>query len=98
RVDVEIAGDARLVLRELVDSLPRRAPSPWLDELRRADAEARGRLAAETAAADGEPVHPLSLCSALARALQPDAFVAVDGGDILSFARQAVPAQRPGGP
>jgi acetolactate synthase-1/2/3 large subunit len=97
RVDVEIAGDARLVLRELVHALPGRETDSWLAELRRADAEARARLAAETEAACGESIHPLSVCSALAHALEPDAFVAVDGGDILSFARQAVPGRRPGG-
>jgi acetolactate synthase-1/2/3 large subunit len=97
RVDVEIAGDARLVLRALVRGLPRRPAGSWLAELRRADAESRARLAAETAAARTEWIHPLSVCSALARALEPDAFVAVDGGDILSFARQAVPGRRPGG-
>jgi acetolactate synthase-1/2/3 large subunit len=97
RVDVEIAGDARLVLRGLVEALPGQPPGPWLAELRSADTEARSRLAAEAGGAEGEPIHPLAVCSALAQALEPDAFVAVDGGDILSFARQAVPAQRPGG-
>ena len=97
RVDVEIAGDARLVLRELVNGLPPKPPNSWLAELRCADAEARERLAAETAAATGESIHPLSVCAALAGVLQPDAFIAVDGGDILSFARQAVPGRRPGG-
>jgi thiamine pyrophosphate-dependent acetolactate synthase large subunit-like protein len=97
RVDVEIAGDCRLVLRELVHDLPRGTAGPWLAELSRADAAARGRLAEEAAAANGEAIHPLSVCSALAQALEPDAFVAVDGGDILSFARQAVPGKRPGG-
>ena len=97
RVDVQIAGDARLVLGELVNALPSKPAGPWLDELRGADAEARARLAAQTASATGEPVHPLWVCAALARVLEPEAFIAVDGGDILSFARQALPGQRPGG-
>jgi acetolactate synthase-1/2/3 large subunit len=96
-VDVAIAGDAGLVLRQLREAVPKRAPATWLAELRAADAAARARLARLAQEETGGAMHPLALCASLAEALEPDAFLAVDGGDILSFARQAVPSRRPGG-
>jgi acetolactate synthase-1/2/3 large subunit len=51
----------------------------------------------EEAASDVVPISPLRLCAELADVLGDGAFVAADGGDILSFARQAVPVSEPGG-
>jgi len=96
RVDVPIAGDAGLVLRQLVEAVPERPAGAWLAELREVDAQARARLGQVPPQRTG-PMHPLALCAALADALEPHAFLAVDGGDILSFARQAIPSRRPGG-
>jgi acetolactate synthase-1/2/3 large subunit len=93
--DVALLGDAGLVLVQLTSAAARREHESWLDELRSADAANRARLTA-AAATDAVPIHPLRLCAALAGALEPDAYVAVDGGDILSFARQALPATAPG--
>ncbi len=95
-VELGLLGDAQVVLAQLAGALPERSDDGWLAELRGADRDARSRLA-DAAVTDAEPIHPLQLCHELASVLEPDAFVAVDGGDILSFARQAVPATGPGG-
>ena len=95
-VSVGLLGDGKAVLEQLVLALPTRSDDGWLEELKTADRDARARLA-EAVTTDAEPIHPLRLCGELAAVLEPEAFVAVDGGDILSFARQAVPSQGPGG-
>jgi acetolactate synthase-1/2/3 large subunit len=95
RIDVGLVGDAGVVMAQLTEQIHAREPGTWLAKLRAADAEARAKLDAE-AKTDAAPIHPLRLCRELAQALAPDAYVAVDGGDILSFARQAVPVSSPG--
>ena len=88
-VAVGLVGDARTVLGQLVDRVDERSPGAWLGALRETDANAQAALEAE-AASGATPIHPLRLCRELTLALPEDAFVAADGGDILSFARQAV--------
>ena len=94
-VAVGLVGDARTVLGQLVDRVDERSPGAWLGVLRETDANARAALEAE-AASGATPIHPLRLCRELTLALPEDAFVAADGGDILSFARQAVQVSAPG--
>ena len=94
-VAVGLVGDARTVLGQLVDRVDERSPGAWLGALRETDANARAALEAE-AASGATPIHPLRLCRELTLALPEDAFVAADGGDILSFARQAVQVSAPG--
>jgi acetolactate synthase-1/2/3 large subunit len=95
-VAVGLVGDARTVLSQVLERVEHGPPGPWLAQLREADERAKAALEAE-AASDAVPIHPLRVCRELARALPDDAFVAADGGDILSFARQAVPVSTPGG-
>ena len=94
--DIALAGDADVVLEQLLGKLKEVGERPWLDELRDADRERRAGLSAE-AELDASPIHPLRLLSELGEQLEPDAFVACDGGDILSFARQALRSTGPGG-
>ncbi|MGI9657674.1 MAG: thiamine pyrophosphate-binding protein, partial [Gaiellaceae bacterium] len=95
-LDVALAGDAAIVLEQLLNELDQRGDSEWLDELHAADRERRAGLVADSMI-DATPVHPLRLLAELGEVLEPDAFVACDGGDILSFARQALPSTGPGG-
>ena len=94
-LDVALAGDARVVLEQLLGELDAQGERPWLDELHTADRERRAALRADSAM-ETTPVHPLRLLAELGDVLEPDAFVACDGGDILSFARQALRSTGPG--
>lgn len=96
KVDVGLLGDAGSVLGQLHEAVAAGSRPAWLTGLHAADAANRRRLQAE-AGSDAVPIHPLRLCAELAAVLEPDAYVAADGGDILSFARQALPSTGPGG-
>jgi acetolactate synthase-1/2/3 large subunit len=94
-VDVPLWADAAAALEALRAALPPAPPRPWLDEARARDAAARARLAAEASSA-ARPVHPLRLCREVVRAVPPDTVFVLDGGDVLSFARQLVEPDEPG--
>lgn len=95
-VDATLVADARTALTQLLERVEPRSGGGWLAELRELNRRNRERLAAESQT-DGVPIHPLRLVAELAGALEEDAYVACDGGDILSFARQALPISAPGG-
>jgi acetolactate synthase-1/2/3 large subunit len=42
------------------------------------------------------PIHPMRLCRELDSAISPDAFLVVDGHEILGFSRRGLTARRPG--
>jgi thiamine pyrophosphate-dependent acetolactate synthase large subunit-like protein len=93
-----LAGDARLVLAQLLDALDPEAAGA-------ADPEWRAGLAAErrdaraaylAAADDGEPVlHPAILAEELGRALPVDALVTYDGAHTSFFTNDFTPATAP---
>jgi thiamine pyrophosphate-dependent acetolactate synthase large subunit-like protein len=92
--DAGIVGDARAVLRQLIDAAdgrldPKRFAS-WREYL--ADVEARKRVDAEAAmSTDQQPIHPLRLCKEVRDFLDRDAILVVDGQEILNFGRQSIP-------
>jgi len=95
-VDVALQADAGAALAALTAALPAAPPPrPWLAEARARDRAAREALEAE-AAADAVPVHPLRLARDVARTVPPESTIVLDGGDILSFARQVVEPDAPG--
>jgi acetolactate synthase I/II/III large subunit len=80
---LDIAGDARLVLKDLVELLGRaggpRKPSPWVDGLNRT----RGRFWEESMGAlqsDAVPIKPQRIIHALNRRLPSPAIVIADAG------------------
>jgi acetolactate synthase-1/2/3 large subunit len=91
-----LAGDARLVLRQLLAALPGETA---------ADPEWRAALAAERAgwratylagADDGEePLHPAILAEVLGQALPADALVTYDGAHTSFFSNDFTPAREP---
>jgi acetolactate synthase I/II/III large subunit len=80
---LDIAGDARLVLKDLFDLLTReggnRKPSPWVEDLNRTRAlfwkDAKAALES-----DAMPIKPQRLIHALNRRLPPAAIVIADAG------------------
>ncbi len=95
--DVGIAGDVGAVMDQLAVDSPlaggtRRA---WVETVRAAELEARAKEEA-LMASDQTPIHPLRLCRELRDALDHDAYVIGDGGDIVSFGARVINAWQPG--
>lgn len=91
--DVGIVGDARAVLRQLLDAGDRIDPkryAAWRQHL--ADVEQSKRADAERAmSTDQQPIHPLRLCKEVRDFLDRDAILVVDGQEILNYGRQSIP-------
>jgi acetolactate synthase-1/2/3 large subunit len=92
--DVGIVGDARAVLRQLVNAAdgrvdPRRYAG-WREHL---DSVERSKHADAEAAMsnDATPIHPLRLCKEVRDFLDRDAILVVDGQEILNYGRQSIP-------
>ncbi len=94
--DVGIAGNAALVLDQLASALGGRLNHDgWLRVVR--DAESKAREAEEALMrSDATPIHPLRLCRELRDALDRDAYVIGDGGDIVSYGARVINAWEPG--
>src|SRR5204862_1401987 len=93
-----IVGDAKAVLQQLIEEgqgelKPSRC-SGWVDHLRQVNdektAEAEKRMSS-----DEVPIHPLRLCKEVRDFLDRDAYLIVDGQEILNFGRQSIPTFEP---
>lgn len=96
--DVPLLGDARVILRQLVERCRELGSQPgrgeWLDRLR--TVHTRKAAAAETAlSSDACPIHPLRLCKEIRDFLDRDAILVVDGREILNYGRQTIPTFLP---
>jgi acetolactate synthase-1/2/3 large subunit len=92
--DVGIVGDARAVLRQLVDAADGRLDPKRYAAWRTHLGEVEGCKRAEAEAAmstDAQPIHPLRLCKEVRDFLDRDAILVVDGQEILNFGRQSIP-------
>jgi acetolactate synthase-1/2/3 large subunit len=95
--EVGIAGDVGAVLAQLAaaSTTRRAAHKAWLSTVR--DAEQAARAKEEPLmCSDQRPVHPLRLCRDLRDALDHDAYVIGDGGDIVSYGARVLNAWQPG--
>ena len=96
-VDVGIVGDAKTVLRQLInegaDSI--QTPADWIEALRGYDQRSQAK-SEEIMNTPSSPMHPLQLCKEVREFMDRDAIVVVDGHEILNFARQSVPTHAPG--
>jgi len=98
-VDVGIAGDAKAVLRQMLDLVqgkfePQKETS-WIAALREQDLKGQARLE-PLMHSDEVPIHPLRLCKEVKEFLDRDAILVVDGQEILNYGRQSIPTFRPG--
>ena len=97
-LELGISGDIDIILRQLVDALPKGLPdrvAPWLAELRRREGEARGKLD-ELAATDARPISHYRWAREIAGAVTRDTIVVGDGGDVVNCVAKFVPVDRPG--
>jgi len=91
--DVGIVGDAKIVLRQLIDEGEGRLDparyGSWVKYLREVnqvkDAKNKERMSSDTL-----PIHPLRLCKEVGEFLDRDAILVVDGTEILSYGRQSI--------
>ena len=98
RCDVGIVGDAQAILEQLAaeghGKLNPKRYSAWTDHLRGIDqvktAEQEKRMSS-----DKTPIHPLRLCKEVRDILDRDAYLIVDGQEILNFGRQSMPTFEP---
>jgi thiamine pyrophosphate-dependent acetolactate synthase large subunit-like protein len=98
-VDVPIAGDARTVLRQLLDALVDRAitaeaGSAWAQSLVQEYRAHRANLD-DLAATPHEPMHPATLAREIGDWLPPDALVVYDGGHTTFWSNELTPALEP---
>jgi thiamine pyrophosphate-dependent acetolactate synthase large subunit-like protein len=98
-VDLGIVGDAKTVLRQLIDeagdAFHKRDELPWVDKLRGYDRKSQEKSEA-LLNSDATPIHPLRLCKEVRDFMDRDAIIVVDGHEILNFARQSIPFFAPG--
>ncbi len=99
RLDLGIVGDAKAVLRQLVEAAEGRLSAesfqPWRDRLRGQNTtkQAEQEAILDT---DATPIHPLRLCKEIREFIDRDAILVVDGQEILNYARQSIPSFSPG--
>jgi acetolactate synthase-1/2/3 large subunit len=98
RVDVGIIGDAKAVLRQLIDKsrnhgLAKRFEG-WRGHLATIQQEKASAQELKLASAQ-QPIHPLRLCKEVRDFVKRDAILCVDGRDILNFGRQSIPTYLP---
>ena len=71
------------------------AKSAWAGELKTLEEEKKKQWM-KWAMSPAKPINPIRLCSEIAKFLNRDAIVTVDGGEILDFARNLIPSHTPG--
>ena len=98
-VDVGIAGDAKAVLRQMLDLVGGKfeptKETAWVAALREQDLKGQARIE-PLMHSDEVPIHPLRLCKEVKDFLDRDAILVVDGQEILNYGRQSIPTFRPG--
>lgn len=100
RTDAAVVGDARTVLRQLLEVAEEDAPRPgryadWVRYLAKVH-EAKHEAAQQRLSTGQRPIHPLRLCKEIRDVMERDAVLCVDGQEILNYARQALPVHVPG--
>ena len=94
RVDVGIVGDAKMVMRQLLDASSTRIKSGLYAGWRGRLAEIENLKQPESEKAmstSNTPIHPLRLCKEIRDFIDRDGVLVVDGQEILNFGRQSIP-------
>lgn len=98
-IDIPVVGDERATIERLClegdGTLSDGWDEDWIREVRAQDAESRQSLE-KRFDVDESPIHPWRLCGEIRDRIKKGAYVACDGGDILSFGRIALDVDSPG--
>ncbi|HEY0390800.1 MAG TPA: acetolactate synthase [Solirubrobacterales bacterium] len=95
--DLDLVGDVAASLTAIGEAVGERSSrtEPWLDELRKIEAEKRAAEQDELNDSRS-PLHPVRIYKELGEVLQRDAIVVGDGGDFVSYAGRFVETFQPG--
>ena len=95
RLDLGITGDAKAVLRQLLEAARERIAedsfASWRERLRGRNSGKQAEQEALLSSAE-VPIHPLRLCKEIRDFVDRDAILVVDGQEILNFGRQTIPS------
>jgi len=94
-IDIGIVGDAKNVLRQLTEGVEPDSYDEWVETMKqsRANRAEKNRPFMES---DNVPIHPMRLCNEVAKFIDEDTIVSIDGGDIAVFGSMLLPTYRPG--
>ena len=99
QVDIGILGDAKTVLGQLCAAVDGKVASdqfaPWRERLAKLGEERAPSIATKLSS-DQVPIHPWRLCKEIRDVMDRDAILCVDGHEILTFGRHAIPSFFPG--
>ncbi len=89
-------GNARLMLEQLADAMPRSSDfSAWSEELRGEERKLRAELE-KWERSDERPINHYRLARAISDAIDPETILIGDGGDVVSLAAKIIPLSRAG--
>jgi len=94
-IEVGIVGDARNVLKQLTDAVEPKNFSEWVDFIKMMKSNMMS-LFAPMAESEDVPINPMRLVSEVARRVDKDTIVIVDGGDSASWGNMVIPPTGPG--
>ncbi|MBI2859466.1 MAG: thiamine pyrophosphate-binding protein [Chloroflexi bacterium] len=98
-VDLGIQGDAKAVLKQLIQEGRGRFDGnrlkPWLARLKEVDQKRQAEVQ-PSLNSDQKPIHPLRLCREISDFKPRDSILVIDGNETLHFARQSIPVHYPG--
>ena len=100
-VALPVVGDVKAVIGQLRAALPPQPPEAaaavagWVASLK-AGAQQAAQAFAAAAASDASPIHPLRLMTEIARRVDQNTIVVLDGGDVATWGVLTLPALGPG--
>ncbi|MGA2402070.1 MAG: thiamine pyrophosphate-binding protein [Syntrophobacteraceae bacterium] len=96
-IDLGLVGDAKAVLKQFLEQWKRKGNRPkrsWATELKALEEDKKKKWM-EWAVSPAKPINPIRLCHEIAKFINRDAVVCIDGGEILDFARTVIPSYAP---
>ena len=94
-ITLGIAGDVATVLRQLLPLVKENNHCEWVDGIREG-LDGIKMFMGEAMSSDQTPIHPLRLCAEIAKRVDKDTIVVLDGGDTASWGATTLPAMGPG--
>lgn len=94
-ITLGLVGDVKEVLKQLIPLVEKADHAEWVQSLRDMRDNLMGFLG-QAASSSQIPVHPLRLVSEIAKRVDRDTVMVIDGGDTASWGNSALPAMGPG--
>lgn len=94
-VEIGIVGDARSVIRQIIDAVPGGSHAEWVGHLTGLKANLM-TMAMPFVMSDQTPIHPMRLVFEIRQRVDEDTIVVIDGGDTASWGNLVLPATGPG--